>query len=95
MNELKELINVFCEIKNEYEMEKFFNEIFTEAERKDLASRWGLMKDIKEGLSQRTIAKNRSISLCKITRGSKLVKNINSVSNKMINKHLENNTKKG
>lgn len=86
MDELKEITQVFCSIKDMEEMEKFFNEIFTEAERKDLALRWGLMKDLKAGVSQRNIAKARNISLCKITRGSKLVKDPESVSNRMIKK---------
>jgi len=64
-------------------------ELFTEAERKDFASRWGLMKDLKSGTSQRNIAKARRISLCKITRGSRLLKNHDSISNKMIEKYLK------
>lgn len=87
MNELKELITVFSEITDPKEMKKLFDELFTEAEREDFASRWGLMKDIKSGISQRNIAKARSISLCKITRGSKLLKNSSSISSKMIDKY--------
>jgi len=89
MDELKELIEVFAGIKNPSDMEKLFDELFTEAERKDFASRWGLMKDLKSGTSQRNIAKARRISLCKITRGSRLLKNHDSISNKMIEKYLK------
>lgn len=92
MNDLKELINIFSEIDDPETMEKFFEELFTEAERKDFASRWGLMKDLKTGISQRKIAKARHISLCKITRGSKLLKSENSISGKMIEKYLKTNT---
>lgn len=92
MSDLKELINIFSEIDNPKTMTKFFEELFTETERKDFASRWGLMKDLKKGISQRKIAKTRHISLCKITRGSKLLKSGNSVSGKMIKKYLKPNT---
>lgn len=91
MNDLNELIKVFCSVKKTEEMEKLFNELFTEAERNDFASRWGLMKDLKAGSSQRNIAKARKISLCKITRGSKLLKDPNSISNKMIKKFSSKN----
>ncbi len=87
MRELKELIDVFTNINDKKIMSKFFEEIFTEAERKDFASRWGLMKDLKAGVSQRSIAANRHISLCKITRGSKLIQNPKSVASKMIEKY--------
>jgi len=92
MNELKELINIFSEIDDPQTMLQLFEELFTEAERKDFASRWGLMKDLKAGMSQRKIAKARHISLCKITRGSKLLKNGSSISGMMIDKHTESNT---
>ena len=92
MTELKELVNVFSEIDDPEVMMKLFEELFTEAERKDFASRWGLMKDLKAGISQRKIAKARHISLCKITRGSKLLKNTQSVSGMMIDKQVKKNT---
>lgn len=84
MDELKEIIGIFAGITDADDMEAMFEELFTEAERRDLASRWGLMKDLKKGLSQRKIAKKRHISLCKITRGSKILKNPDSISSRLI-----------
>lgn len=84
MTELKELIEVFTNISDEKDMNKLFNEIFTDAEKKDFASRWGLMKDLNNGMSQRSIAKKRHISLCKITRGAKLLKNNRSITKDLI-----------
>lgn len=86
--DLKDIIRVFTGITKPAEMEALFEEIFTEAERRDLASRWGLMKDLKSGLSQRKIAKKRRISLCKITRGSKILKTPGSISSRLIDDHL-------
>ncbi len=88
MDDLDEVIRVFTEISNSKKMQAVFEELFTDAERKGLASRWGLMKDLKNGMSQRKIAKKRKISLCKITRGSKILKNPASVSSKLIDEIL-------
>ncbi|MBI9070693.1 MAG: hypothetical protein JEY94_03805 [Melioribacteraceae bacterium] len=84
MSEMKELIEVFTKISESKEMDKLFSEIFTEAERDDFASRWGLMKDLQNGMSQRSIAKKRHISLCKITRGAKLLKDDKSITKNLI-----------
>jgi len=84
MNELDELIRVFAGMTDPEEMAVLFEELFTEAERRDLASRWGLMKDLKSGMSQRQIARRRHISLCKITRGSRILKNPESISGRLI-----------
>jgi TrpR family transcriptional regulator, trp operon repressor len=84
MDDLDEVVRVFSEITDPVEMKVIFEELFTDAERRDLASRWGLMRDLKEGMSQRNIAKKRKISLCKITRGSKILKNPESITGRLI-----------
>lgn len=76
-----ELINIFCKVNCESEMKKLFDELFTDAEIKDIILRWALFKDLKSGKTQREIAKLHKISLCKITRGSKLLKDKNSIIN--------------
>ena len=45
--------------------------LFTPAECADFADRWILVKEIDKGTTQREIAKQFNMSLCKITRGSK------------------------
>ncbi|MBN1499206.1 MAG: transcriptional regulator [Spirochaetes bacterium] len=59
-------------------MKKLFSEIFTESEIHDFSLRWGLLEKLSQGMSQREIASTLGISLCKITRGSKFLKNKNS-----------------
>lgn len=81
---LKELINVVAEIGDTEELEAFFKEIFTEKELMDLGLRWQLMQELKAGETQRSIASRHHISLCKITRGSKILKDKNSISNKYL-----------
>ena len=79
-----ELVAIFSRIQDQKVMNKFFQEIFTDAERSDLDLRWELMKRLHEGVAQREIASELGISLCKITRGSKIVKSKTSTTNKIL-----------
>jgi len=83
-----DLESIFARIQDKKIMKKFFSEIFTEAERNDLALRWELMKRLHEGVPQREIAAELGISLCKITRGSKIVKSKTSTTNRILNGKL-------
>ncbi|MCR5761211.1 MAG: trp operon repressor [Sphaerochaetaceae bacterium] len=74
MDNLEELIDIFSRTTDKRDMRALFNELFTSAELTDMAKRWYLMKEIYRGTPQRTIAKEMEISLCKITRGSKVLK---------------------
>ncbi|MGB4405397.1 MAG: Trp family transcriptional regulator [Sphaerochaeta sp.] len=71
---LEDLIKIFANTADEMQMRKLFEEVFTPSEQKDFALRWNLMKDLYRGIPQREIAANHGISLCKITRGSKILK---------------------
>lgn len=79
MKDLNELIEVFARTDSFDEMQKLFEELFTMKEKYDFALRWRLLKDLKAGLPQREIAQNLGISLCKITRGSKILKDEKSI----------------
>ena len=74
MDDLQELIGVFTQTQNYEAMQKLFEELFTQREKYDFALRWRLMKELHEGKTQREIASDLGISLCKITRGSKILK---------------------
>ncbi|MGD9201697.1 MAG: Trp family transcriptional regulator [Chitinispirillia bacterium] len=86
MREIQELAEVFSEITDINKMIKFFDEIFTESERKTLILRWKLMKMLNNKVPQRSIASKLGISLCKITRGAKIVKDQNSICRALLNK---------
>jgi TrpR family transcriptional regulator, trp operon repressor len=73
------LINAVLSIKSARILDAFFNEIFTHSERKDFLLRWELMKMLMEGLPQRVIAAKLGVSLCKITRGARIIKDKESV----------------
>lgn len=80
----RELIDVFVQTNNTPDMEILFEEIFTPSEIDTLTLRWQLLKDLYEGKTQRKIAADHKISLCKITRGSKLLKARNSYLRKVL-----------
>jgi TrpR family transcriptional regulator, trp operon repressor len=76
----EELVDVFCGISGRREMRAFFDEIFTEPERRALHLRWRLMSLLSRGVPQRRIAAQLGVSLCKITRGAKVLKRRGSIS---------------
>ncbi len=84
-----DLIKIICKIENASDMHLLFQELFTEAELVTLNLRWKLMKDLYSGMSQRKIAEKYGISLCKITRGSKVLKKENSSVLKILGKIFE------
>lgn len=69
-----QMLSVFSKIDSPDEMKKIFEEIFTESELHDLKLRWALLSMLSQGHSQREISSELGISLCKITRGAKLLK---------------------
>jgi len=79
MSEIREISTVLADITSPDDVEKFLYEILTDNERKDLSLRWELMKKLYKGVPQRNIASELGISLCRITRGSKILKSPDSV----------------
>ena len=68
------------------EIRNFFESILTLKELKDISSRWELVKRLDQGESQRKIARDLHLSLCKITRGSKEMKKKNAVLKRFMKK---------
>lgn len=69
-----DLIRIFSEVDNAEDMKRLFEDLFTGPELKDFTIRWKLMNDLYQHKSQREIANDLHISLCRITRGSKMLK---------------------
>lgn len=63
---------------------EFLHSLLTPKEIAEVASRWALVKEIDAGTTQREISKKLGLSLCKITRGSKMLKQENSAFKQMI-----------
>ena len=89
----RELIDIFTRTRDNKEMEVLFREIFTPSEIETLTLRWQLLKDLYEGKTQRKIAATHKISLCKITRGSKLLKAKGSYLKKVLDDLYEDKTR--
>lgn len=65
-------------------LKDFLTCLLTKAEMYDLANRWLLVKEIDKGTTQRDIAQQFNMSLCKITRGSRELKKENSAFRRML-----------
>lgn len=78
------LASALVSISDSGEMEAFLDELLTRAEICDITLRWRLLELLSQGVSQRKIAEDLQISLCKITRGSRILKNKNAISNKIL-----------
>ena len=74
MDSIKEISKTLKKLKTEDEVYNFLLEILTPSEVGTLSKRWCILKMLNEGKTQRAIAKTLSVSLCKVTRGAKILK---------------------
>lgn len=81
---LRELAAALALCDDEDMIEDFLSGLFTAAEVREMGKRWALVRLLDDGMSQRNIAKNLGLSLCKITRGSKELKKSESPFRSMI-----------
>lgn len=58
--------------------------LLTPKELQEVSSRWALVREIDSGTTQREIARKLGLSLCKITRGSRELKKVDSPFKRMI-----------
>jgi len=72
---LVELAAVLAKAEDGAFVADFLRCLLTPAEIADIAARWALVKGLKRKVPHRAIAKDLGISLCKITRGSRVLKN--------------------
>jgi TrpR family trp operon transcriptional repressor len=78
------LAQALVSLSDRQEMELFLEELLTRGELCDVTLRWRLLELLVQGVSQRKIAEELQVSLCKITRGSRILKNRKSVSRKIL-----------
>ena len=91
MTELKKLSAILATLDDADEIRRLLSEVMTDAERKDLDLRWRLMEMLEAGQTQRDIAAELHISLCKITRGAKILKQPGSISKQLIQETQQRN----
>ena len=96
MADIKDIAAVLADCTKSSDMKQLLEELFTPAELSNLELRWELLKRLASGDSQRTISSDLGISLCKITRGSKLIQDNSSQVYKILvgsDKKAKNRTK--
>jgi len=86
---LKEICHLISKDCDEEFLYNFFDCLFTSNEMTDFAKRWQLVKELESGVTQREIARKYNMSLCKITRGSKMLKNSDSAFRLLLNRLKE------
>lgn len=89
MKDLDELILLVRSLKSDNEMYELLNELFTKSELEALAKRWKILKLLFDKVPQRAISEDLSVSLCKVTRGSKIIKNKDSIVTKFLIAHTK------
>jgi TrpR family trp operon transcriptional repressor len=77
---------VLASISSSAEMGRFLEELLTPGEVRDIALRWKLLEMLSRGVPQRKIAEELQVSLCKITRGSRILKQKGAVTARVLGK---------
>ena len=86
-----EITNFILKLRSREELMAFLKEMLSESEIATLSKRWRILSMLAEGRTQRDIVKELNVSLCKVTRGSKILKDKNSV----IRKYFMEDSKNG
>ena len=82
--EIEMISSAIYNLKNENSICNFLLEILTKSEVETLSKRWRILTMLSEGKTQREIAQDLKVSLCKVTRGAKILKNNKSVVTKYL-----------
>jgi len=81
---LEELSRAFAATPDSALIAAFLRSLLTPAELADVAARWALVKALDQKTPQREIARELGLSLCKITRGSRELKKLDSPFRRML-----------
>jgi TrpR family trp operon transcriptional repressor len=71
VNRICDIARVLAAIDEPQTVERLLRELLTPSELEKLSLRWDIVRFLAEGKSQRTIARQLGVSLCKITRGAR------------------------
>ena len=94
MHNLHTISKLVKNLHTEKEVEIFFKQLLTDSEIETLSKRWRILEMLISGNTQREIAKELQVSLCKVTRGAKILKDKDSVLAKYLLKGSNNANKK-
>lgn len=84
MNDLLEISSVLKNLQTKESVCEFLSDMLTENEISTLSKRWRILKLLAQGETQREIATELNVGLCKVTRGAKILKNKKSVITKSL-----------
>jgi len=87
---MNKIIDILNKLNTKNEIHLFLNELLTQKEINTLSKRWRIMEMLSQGIPQREISQNLNVSLCKITRGSKIIKNNKTITTKYLIKEKKN-----
>ena len=90
MKNLQEISRLVKNLHTEVEIENLFKELLTDSEIETLSKRWRILDLLIKGKTQREVAKELQVSLCKVTRGAKILKDKNSILGKHLIKEINN-----
>ncbi len=86
---IRELSGILARIDDPQLIEELLVCILTPHELSEVDGRWGLVKMLYRGISQRRIADQLHMSLCKITRGSRELHKEDSAFKRILDRYLE------
>jgi len=89
MSPLTELAQLLARTDDPRLVEAVLAALLTPSEAHDLSARWELVKRLEAGETQRQIAKELHLSLCKITRGSRELKKPDSAFKALLRLHAQ------
>lgn len=90
MKHIVEIAEFISSCKTQDEIYNALSELLTESELQTLSKRWRILKKLFRGDTQREIAKELGVSLCKVTRGSKIIKDTKSIISQYLIKEKNN-----
>jgi len=74
VDRIANIARVLAEMREPGTVEHLLRELLTKSEAEKLSLRWDIVRLLSEGQSQRKIAHQLGVSLCKITRGARELK---------------------
>ncbi len=89
MRGISEIAAVLARLKDPELIAAFLRSLLTRRELEEVGGRWELVKLLARGDSQRAIARQLGMSLCKITRGSRELKKRNSAFARVLGEYLK------
>ena len=88
-NAYEDIISILSSIDSKEDMAALLDDLLTDKEILDIIDRFLVLDDLYRGKSQRDIASNRRMSLCKITRGSKMLKKKDGYMRKLLSSRYD------